>query len=69
MSCLNSDIFLEFISRFFLKKSLEVKKKCLPLQSQTKNGVHKHSRFGKYSKFVFEIFQGGRMMSEGVTLW
>ena len=30
----------------FLQKSLEVKKKCLPLQSQTKNGVHKHSKFG-----------------------
>jgi len=26
-----------------LQKSLEVKKKCLPLQSQTKNGVHKAS--------------------------
>ena len=28
---------------------MEVKKKCLPLQSQTKNGVHKHSKFGKAS--------------------
>ena len=32
-----------------LQKSLEVKKKCLPLQSQTKNGVHKHSGFGTKS--------------------
>ncbi len=34
-----------------LQKNLEVKKKCLPLQSQTKNGVHKHSKFGK-DKFI-----------------
>ena len=36
---------------FFIQKNLEVKKKCLPLQSQTKNGVHKHSRFGN-DKFI-----------------
>ena len=37
-----------------MQKSLEVKKKCLPLQSQTKNGVHKHSKFGKQTtnKFI-----------------
>ena len=28
---------------------MEVKKKCLPLQSQTENGVHKRSEFGSTS--------------------
>jgi hypothetical protein len=36
-------IFLVKKDEKILQKSLEVKKKCLPLQSQTKNGVHKTS--------------------------
>jgi len=46
-----SGVFSSKKLKNILHKNLEVKKKYLPLQSQTKNGVHNHSRFGN-DKFI-----------------